>query len=66
MDRTDSFPELLTVREAAEVLKISRQYVYVLMGSGRLPFVMVGTVRRIPAPVIREMATVGNAPNKTA
>jgi len=66
MDRTDSLPELLTVREAAEVFKVSRSYVYVLMGSERLPFVMVGSVRRIPASVIREMALVGSKPNKSA
>jgi hypothetical protein len=36
------------------------------MESGRLPFVMVGNVRRIPAEVVRDMASVGIGANKTA
>jgi excisionase family DNA binding protein len=62
----DSLPQLLTVKEAAECFRVSRQYIYTLMESGRLPFVVVGNVRRIPADVIRDMASVGSVASETA
>ncbi len=39
---------LLTVREAAKLLLISRNLAYELVGQGRLPHVRLGRVIRIP------------------
>jgi len=40
---------LFTVDEAAEVLAIGRTRLYELMARGTIPFVMIGTSRRISA-----------------
>jgi len=40
-------PELLTIREAAELLRVSHQTVYQLVRSGRLPAHRVGRQWRI-------------------
>jgi excisionase family DNA binding protein len=39
--------DLLTVSQVAEELAVSRPMVYVLMDKGQLPFIYVGTRRRI-------------------
>ncbi|MBE3597535.1 MAG: helix-turn-helix domain-containing protein [Limnochordaceae bacterium] len=39
---------LLTVKQAAEFLGISRSQVYALMERGELPYVKIGSSRRIP------------------
>jgi excisionase family DNA binding protein len=40
---------LYTPVEAAHALGLSRSTIYVLMGSGEVPFVRIGSARRIPA-----------------
>lgn len=44
---TDPRPLALTVREAAEELRVSRATVYALMNEGGLPSVRLGSARRI-------------------
>ena len=39
---------LLTPAQAAEALGLGRSKIYDLMGQGRLPFVLIGTSRRVP------------------
>ena len=45
---------LLTVRETAERLSLSKQTVYVLINSGQLRSVSIGRARRIPESAIEE------------
>ena len=47
-------PWLLRVEEAAELLGISRSFVYDLISSGQLPSVRIGGCRRIWAVQLRE------------
>ena len=49
--------EILTVKEVAERLKISRVQVRKMIQSGELPAVMVGREYRIPVEVIRAFIT---------
>lgn len=46
--------ELLTPREAAEVMSVSRSRVYELVASGRLRSVRIGRSRRVPAQAITD------------
>lgn len=46
-------PLLLTVRQAAELLNLSRSVVYQLIGTGELPSLTIGACRRIPAEALR-------------
>ena len=50
---------LLTVREAADFLRLSRSSVYVLMDHGELAFVKLGRCRRIPRRGVVELAARG-------
>ena len=50
---------LLTVREAAEFLRLSRSALYRLMDRGALPFVKLGRNRRIPRRALVELAARG-------
>ena len=50
---------LMTVREAAEFLRLSRSSVYALMGHGELAFVKLGRSRRIPRRALVELAASG-------
>ena len=45
--------ELLTPTEAARRLSLGRTRLYQLLGSGELPSVRVGKLRRIPAKAVR-------------
>ena len=45
--------ELLTPTEAARRLSLGRTRLYQLLGSGELPSVRVGKLRRIPARAVR-------------
>jgi len=49
--------EILTVKEVAERLKISRVQVRKMIPSGELPAVMVSREYRIPVEVIRAFIT---------
>jgi len=45
-------PLLYTPRQAAQTLALSRTTVYQLMSKGRLPFVLIGSSRRIPVAAL--------------
>ncbi len=47
---------LMTVREAAAFLRLSRSSVYALMDHGELAFVKLGRSRRIPRRALVELA----------
>lgn len=49
----DDNVELLSVDEAARRLSVGRTHLYEMIGSGVLPSVRVGRLRRIPADAIR-------------
>ncbi|WP_245627633.1 helix-turn-helix domain-containing protein [Actinomadura oligospora] len=46
--------QLYKISEVMEILSMSRTVVYERMASGRLRYVMDGTVRRVPAAAITE------------
>ena len=50
---------LLTIREAAGFLHLSRSTVYQFMDRGELPFVKLGRSRRIPKRALVELAARG-------
>ncbi len=50
---------LMTVREAAQFLRLSRSSVYALMDHGELAFVKLGRSRRIPRRALVELAASG-------
>jgi excisionase family DNA binding protein len=47
--------QLLTTKEAASVLRVSRATVYRLIGSGELGSLRIGASRRIPMAAITEL-----------
>ena len=47
---------LLTVREAAEFLKLSRSTLYQMMDAGELAYSKIGCSRRIPRRAVVELA----------
>jgi len=49
---------LLTPTEAARALGIGKSLTYELMGVGRLPFVRIGAVRRIPIEAVRRFIQI--------
>lgn len=50
---------LTNVREAAAFLGLGRTKVYNLMDTGQLPWVKIGTARRIPRRALIDYATRG-------
>lgn len=49
MERVHTLGELLTIPQAAELLKVSRSFAYQLAQQGAIPTVRIGRVVRIPA-----------------
>lgn len=47
-------PLLLTPAHAAIALGLGRSKIYELMGQGLLPFILIGTARRIPVAAIED------------
>ncbi len=47
---------LLTIREAAGFLRLSRSTIYLFMDRGLLPFAKFGRTRRIPKRALVELA----------
>ena len=59
-ERTDLVADgLLTVREAAGFLRLSRSTIYLFMDRGELVFVKLGRSRRIPKRALVELAARG-------
>lgn len=54
MNRSTIEPLVLTVSEAADVLRISRAKAYRLVAAGELPAVRVGATLRVPLDALRE------------
>ncbi len=50
---------LLTVREAAQMLTVTKATVYNLMSAGKIPSTRVGRLRRIPRRALLEYLTDG-------
>ena len=48
-------PLMLTVEEAAELLRIGRSSAYEAARTGQLPTVRIGRILRVPRPAIEEM-----------
>ena len=48
---------LVTVKEAANYLRLSRATIYNLMESGHMPYVKIGKSRRIPRQNLCDMVT---------
>jgi hypothetical protein len=64
----DELPDVLTVAEAARLLRISRGAAYELARQWResgglhgLPVVVLGRTLRVPAPALRDMLAAGRA-----
>ena len=50
---------LVTIREAAQFLRVSRSKLYDLMDNGELKFVKLGRSRRIPRRALIDLAASG-------
>jgi len=51
-------PDMLTVREAADLLRVNVKTIYAELASGRLPHVMLGRrIIRIPRAVLASLAS---------
>jgi excisionase family DNA binding protein len=59
---------LLTVKEAAEILRVTEWTIYRLMKRGQLPFIKVGKrftrIRRRDLEAFLDRYTVGKEPNR--
>ncbi len=58
----ETYPRLLTVRQACACLQLSKPTVYDLIHSGRLRSVSVGRVHRIPVQAIEEFIAGADSP----
>jgi excisionase family DNA binding protein len=54
MDTTSQRPELLTVRELGQYLRVSRRTAYQLINEGKVPHVRIGGSIRIPRAQLDE------------
>jgi excisionase family DNA binding protein len=65
IESTTTQPLLVTIREAAAALRVSRATVYRMTQAGELPTVHIGTAVRIPAAAlaryVEERTAGGNA-----
>jgi len=52
-------PLLVSPREAARILSLSKAGIYLLIQAGVLPAVRMGKMLRIPMSALRELATGG-------
>ena len=57
--RVDDLPLLLTVDEAAEVLRIGRNGAYAAVANGALPSVRIGRTIRIPRDALAVLIGAG-------
>jgi excisionase family DNA binding protein len=51
---TQTEPLIVTVEQAADLMRLSRAKLYQLMESGRLDFIKIDSARRIPVEAIHE------------
>jgi excisionase family DNA binding protein len=49
---------MLTVKEAAELLRVNTKTVYALIAAGKLGFVRIGRVIRIPRSILDQLCRV--------
>jgi excisionase family DNA binding protein len=54
-------PLLLSVPEAAAILRVSRNLLYAEVASGRIPSVRIGRTVRVPRHVVERMVAEGYA-----
>lgn len=59
----DELPLMLTVDEAAEVLRIGRNSTYAAIAGGAIPSVRIGRVIRVPRHGLEKFCTLGDAAN---
>lgn len=57
---TTTCPVFLSVKEVAQVLKVSQNTAYTYVRSGQLPSIRVGRQIRIPAGALDSLASVRN------
>ncbi len=57
---------LMTVNDAAAFLAVTRATVYAMMRAGTVPYVYIGSVRRIPRAAIKSLVLTGliNGPTR--
>lgn len=58
---TEQVPTLLSVEEAAEMLRCSKTLLYTMLGDGRLPSVKVGRRRLVRAADVAQFVARGGA-----
>jgi excisionase family DNA binding protein len=57
-----TLPEVLTVREAAGILRVGRNQLYQAVARGEIPAVRIGRTIRIPKHALLDLLTSGSAP----
>jgi excisionase family DNA binding protein len=55
-----SLPEVLTVREAASILRVGRNQLYQAIGRGQLRSVRIGRSIRIPKQALLDLLAMGS------
>ena len=58
-------PLLLSVEEAAEVLRLGRSTLYELIASGEIPSLTIGRSRRVPLAALKEWVAARTAAQAT-
>ena len=64
--RLDDLPDALTVRQAADVLGISKNSTYEAIRRGEIPAVRIGRVIRVPALGLRKLLEGAAVPEEEA